>query len=1071
MACARDGGMSDKETLPSPPDPRNNLSGAGWLLLTNWPGWSGYVLAAAVTGLTLLIRTNLSFADLDPLLEVFLLPIIFSAYVGGLGSGFLATVMVGFLSAYFLMPPIYNFSIASGSDRIEWAVLMIAGVLISVLSEGLHRARRQTEASRQLQTITLASIGDAVITTDALGRISFLNSEAERLTGWKNQDAVGRELTAVFQLINAQTRELISNPAQKVLHDRTAVELSDQILLITRDGRELPIDDSGAPISRPNGSVVGVVLVFRDISAKIRADAALRKSERTLKLFVEHAPAAIAMFDINMHYLAASRRFLSDYRLKDQDIIGRSHYEIFPEIPERWKEIHRHCLAGAIEHAQEDPFPREDGTLDWVRWEIHPWYERPNEIGGLILFSEVITERKRAEQEIRESEVRFHSALDSMLEGCQIIGFDWRYLYVNDSVALHGRQTKADLLGRTMIEVYPGIETTPLFSVLQRCMQERTPVRIENRFDYGDGLSSWFDLSVQPSPEGLFILSIDITERRRVESALRQSEQRFATAFQASPAAMAITRLSDGRFIDVNVAYERLFEYHREELIGRTGIDVDIYTGPEQRAEVVRLLREQGWLRSYELTLRAKSGTLHDVLFSLELIELDDETCAITIVYDITDRKRAEHARLRSTDRLRVLADASRAFAEVTDYQVLLDQIVKTTTAALGDGCTISLISEDGAWLYPLAIYDIDPEKHNFRRAMLNAARIRVDDPQLITRVFQSQQSVLVPVVDLKQIRDITKPAYQALVESSGIHSMIGVPILAQGQVIGAMVLYRHRPEQPPFDEDDLRLAQDLADRAGLAISNARLRVQIEQYAQDLERRVQDRTAELEAANKELEAFSYSVSHDLRAPLRAIDGFSRILLEDYVADLPADAQRYFQLVRDNAQQMGRLVDDLLAFSRLGRQTLARRTVDPGEIVQQCFAELSGEQADRQIVLNIGDLPSCQADPALLKQIWINLIANALKYTRRCAVAEITIGARMEAGRAIYFVKDNGVGFDMRYADKLFGVFQRLHRAEDYEGTGVGLAIVQRIIHRHGGQIWAEAEVDKGAIFYFTIEGT
>jgi len=296
------------------------------------------------------------------------------------------------------------------------------------------------------------------------------------------------------------------------------------------------------------------------------------------------------------------------------------------------------------------------------------------------------------------------------------------------------------------------------------------------------------------------------------------------------------------------------------------------------------------------------------------------------------------------------------------------------------------------------------------------------------------------------------------------------------------LIVYRRRREQPAFDEDDLSLAQDLADRAALAIGNAQLLTQVQHelaerakaetevraLSVELEQRVVARTAELAAANKELEAFSYSVSHDLRAPLRALDGFARILLEEYSADLPEQAQYYFQLIRGNAQQMGRLIDDLLAFARLSRQPLRKRSVDPAELVRQCLHELRAEQDGRQVETRIGELLECAADPALLKQVWINLLANALKYTRQRDLAVIEIASRAEGAETIYIVRDNGVGFDMRYSDKLFGVFQRLHRAEDYEGTGVGLAIVQRIIHRHGGRIWAEAAVDRGATFHFTL---
>jgi PAS domain S-box-containing protein len=236
-----------------------------------------------------------------------------------------------------------------------------------------------------------------------------------------------------------------------------------------------------------------------------------------------------------------------------------------------------------------------------------------------------------------------------------------------------------------------------------------------------------------------------------------------------------------------------------------------------------------------------------------------------------------------------------------------------------------------------------------------------------------------------------------------------------------------------------------------------------------LEQRVAERTSELETANKELEAFSYSVSHDLRAPLRAVDGFSQAVLEDYGAQLPEEGRHYLQTIRGGAQRMGVLIDDLLTFSRLSRTALKKQEVDTGKLVRHVLEELNSQREGRQVEIRIGDLPACEGDPALLNQVWINLLSNALKYTRQRETAVVEIDCKPERDGNVYFVRDNGAGFDMQYAHKLFGVFQRLHRAEEFEGTGVGLAIVQRIIHRHGGRIWADAAVDRGATFYFTLK--
>jgi len=244
----------------------------------------------------------------------------------------------------------------------------------------------------------------------------------------------------------------------------------------------------------------------------------------------------------------------------------------------------------------------------------------------------------------------------------------------------------------------------------------------------------------------------------------------------------------------------------------------------------------------------------------------------------------------------------------------------------------------------------------------------------------------------------------------------------------------------------------------------------IHQLNSELEERVIQRTAQLEAANKELEAFSYSVSHDLRAPLRAVNGFAGIVLEDFSPQLPEEGKRYLERIRNGGQRMGELIDDLLAFSHLSRQSVNRQTVDTTKLVQNVFDELKPQRDDRRIEIKVGELPACHGDPALLKQVWVNLISNAIKYSRGREPAIVEIGCTHENGENIYFVRDNGAGFDMQYANKLFGVFQRLHRNDEFEGTGVGLAIVQRIVHRHGGRVWAKAKVNEGATFYFTLEG-
>jgi signal transduction histidine kinase len=236
----------------------------------------------------------------------------------------------------------------------------------------------------------------------------------------------------------------------------------------------------------------------------------------------------------------------------------------------------------------------------------------------------------------------------------------------------------------------------------------------------------------------------------------------------------------------------------------------------------------------------------------------------------------------------------------------------------------------------------------------------------------------------------------------------------------------------------------------------------------ELEDRVRQRTEQVLAINKELEAFTYSVSHDLRAPLRGMSGFARVLEEDYGERLDADGRRYLQIIQSNAAQMGRLIDDLLALSRLGRQPLKAATISLGNLAQDAFREAAANEQNRDIVFTLGELAECCGDANLMRQVLINLLSNAVKFTRHAKPARIHFGSERQNREIVYFVRDNGAGFDMRYAGKLFGVFQRLHGPEEFAGTGVGLAIVKRIVERHGGRVWAEAEPGKGATFYFTL---
>jgi len=291
--------------------------------------------------------------------------------------------------------------------------------------------------------------------------------------------------------------------------------------------------------------------------------------------------------------------------------------------------------------------------------------------------------------------------------------------------------------------------------------------------------------------------------------------------------------------------------------------------------------------------------------------------------------------------------------------------------------------------------------------------------------------------------------------------NLVGIIMTGEGTITTAVEAMKSGALDYILKPFKLKAILPVLDRA-LAVRRLRLQNVM------LQRRIRERTAELESANKELEAFSYSVSHDLRAPLRHIDGFAGLLVQSAGPKLTETDKHYLDLIINSVGQMNKLIEDLLDFSRTGRAEMRLTQVNLQDLLEKTIGAIQPEIEGRNIVWKKGPLPLVQADPSLLRQVFSNLLLNAIKYTRPRHPAEIEIGARIETDETVIFVRDNGVGFDMQYADKLFGVFQRLHSKEEFEGTGIGLANVRRIIARHGGRTWAESKIDEGATFYFSL---
>jgi len=333
-------------------------------------------------------------------------------------------------------------------------------------------------------------------------------------------------------------------------------------------------------------------------------------------------------------------------------------------------------------------------------------------------------------------------------------------------------------------------------------------------------------------------------------------------------------------------------------------------------------------------------------------------------------------------------------------------------------------------------------------------------------RIEQLEAGQVIMVPNLQLYENAASPAAIKQLIKEGIQSAIHVPLIAQGQLIGVLSLLDISPDY--FTDEHQEIAGEVAAQLAIAIHQNRLNEQIQRHADELEERVAQRTAQLETANKELEAFAYSVSHDLRTPLRSINGFSQILLKDYEEKLDAVGVRYLHNVSSSAVRMGELIDDLLHLSRVSRVEMHYKMVDLSAIAHAIIAELREITPDRLVEIHITPNLIAKGDTTLLRVVMQNLLENAWKYTSHHDLAYIEFGTEEIDGVEVFFVRDNGAGFNMAYSQNLFGAFQRLHREDEFPGTGIGLATVQRIIHRHGGIIWGDAVVEEGATFYFVL---
>ena len=492
-----------------------------------------------------------------------------------------------------------------------------------------------------------------------------------------------------------------------------------------------------------------------------------------------------------------------------------------------------------------------------------------------------------------------------------------------------------------------------------------------------------------------------------------QRENRLSAIFHASPIGISVTSVADGKILEVNDAALRLYGYERDAVIGRTLADLVIYTDPAQREELVRQLRTQGSAENLPIAFRNSRGENLMLEISGRVVTLQDAQCLVAMMKDVTEPRRLEGLLRSSDERYRALFDGN-----------------------------------------PMPVFAVDTATMNF---------IAVNKAAIDKYGYSREELLAMTIVDLQIPEDregISAELSGRYAQGAGkVERLARRHCTKDGQVILAEVT-----AQPfAFDNRIARLisVNDVTESRRVASEILKLNV-------ELERRVEQRTHDLQVANRELESFAYSVSHDLRAPLRALNGFSRLLETQYAGRIDDEGRGMLRRVRQAADRMGQLIDDLLKLSRISRQEMKRGPVDLSALARESAEDLQGAEPERKVEWVIAPQVTAEGDPGLLRVVLQNLIGNAWKYSSKRDTARIEFGIFEKDGRPAYFVSDNGAGFDMEYADKLFGAFQRLHSPAEFPGIGIGLATVARIIHRHKGDVGADGRIGEGARFYFTL---
>ncbi len=827
--------------------------------------------------------------------------------------------------------------------------------------------------------------------------------------------------------------------------------------LLSREGREWETFEIRAKAHMLPEAGTLFVLHLRCISDLIRERQENDDRELRYQALAEQASDAFFVHDFNGRFVEVNRRACESLGYTRKELLSMSVTDVEQDFDlisaqAQWAKIEPGVDFTLYGHQR-----RRDGTLFpvEVRFGSSIWRGEKLYLG----MARDITERRQAEDKFRR-----------IVEGAPdpiFIQTEGKLAYINPAACrLFGIASPDELLGTPVIDrVHPdnrekALERIRRLNVLRESVKEL----FEQRFLRVDGREVWVETKAEPvefeGKHGALVFVRDTTERKIAEQKLWESTERFRVAFENSASGMCLLGI-DGTFLRVNQAMCRMFNYEREQLEGKKFNDVTYPEDYDLGLEAARqMLSGQVQTVALEKRYLRSNGKPFWASVSTALVRDGDGRPIhfIAQVQDITKRKEMEKKLLKNARRLETMHEIDQAVLEGVDSpKTIASAALKRLRDLIHAKQAIIDIFEPGGM-------DV-----RVQAADTGGKTVVKVQKQQVKHLYANLDMLMEGKADSGD--DTSKTALPfRLAETLGEEntcSFMFVPLSAAGKLVGALSLGWETPRA--FASEEKAIAQEIASQLALAIEQSHMRHELSVHAAELERRVKERTAQYEAANKELEAFSYSVSHDLRAPLRSVDGYVQMLLEDYSGYLDDNGKRICNVISNSAKQMGRLIDDLLAFSRVGRADMKLLNVDMGELARSIYYELTTEVERAAFDVTFGPLPLAQADPGLMRQVWMNLLSNAIKFSSKKEKTVIRISGDERDDDIVYSVKDQGAGFDQQYAGKLFGVFQRLHSVREFEGTGVGLAIVQRIVNRHGGNVWAEGKPGEGAAFYFSMK--